>query len=174
MRLKQMYLVYSKNSLHNESVGYIHSYLIAKTREEALTQYKKIIGCESSDDIKLIDHIEGELIGIYNYGHDDNGYIVDVGNCESGDKKLYILEFTEDGEGESYHNYTYLNYSFSLDDILESASDWLENESEDSSDEAVDVMKKELLEEGSYEIPQGRSYCCGFTLYCFDLETELY
>jgi hypothetical protein len=182
-----MYLVYSKNTLYNESIkSYIHGYLIAKTRDEALTEYKKIIGCETDDNIKLIDRVKGEEIGIYNdryerdgLAHDyidaGDGYIIDVENSKVTDKNLYILEYHQNGGGDSFHSYTYFEYSFSFDDILKSAINRFIIESVDSSDKAIDEMKKELLKEGYYDIPDGQIYEFGdFTLYSFDLETGLF
>ena len=77
---------------------------------------------------------------------------------------IYIFTFTESGGGGSYHNIQYVRLSNSYDEILEVATDYFINESEDSEQSDIDRMLTELKTNAEYEIPNGRSYECDMYL----------
>lgn len=77
---------------------------------------------------------------------------------------IYSLEIDESGGGGSYHEYTYIHIG-TLEEVLEHAENYFDNESEQTGDKHVAKMKRALVAKKFYAIPEGRTYECLMNLH---------
>jgi hypothetical protein len=154
-----MYLICGKETQESR-----HCWILSNTRKKAIERYQTEV--EDIEDDMFEDCGNNEQIIIDHYNRDNIVYITKLPEPE-GQTKLWILEFNEN---ESYHNESYVNYSYELDNVIADAVNYFENESEDTTLEAIDEMKKKLVKYGYYAIPEGRTYCCGLMLYSIKFE----
>ena len=111
------------------------------------------------DEVKHHNATEKELDDFSLYSMDENIYYC---NAELDVKRLiYIFTFIESG---GYHRTQYVRLSNSYDEILEIATEFFINESEDNEQSDIEQMLTELKANNAYEIPHGRSYECDMYL----------
>ncbi len=103
------------------------------------------------------------FINFFGY-HNDLELFVRKINLES-DKPIYIVEYIEDGEGQSYHKATYIYYMTSLDDVKEIVESTYNEECEEPTETDFEILFDKLKKTGSCEIENPITYCCGFKLY---------
>ena len=79
-------------------------------------------------------------------------------------RPIYIFTFIESGGGGSRHRAQYVRLSNNYDEILEIATEFFINESEDNDRCDIEQMLTELKANAVYEIPHGISYECDMYL----------
>ena len=114
---------------------------------------------QTLDEVKHHNATEKELDSFSLYSMDENKYYC---HAKLDVKRLiYIFTFIESG---GYHRTQYVRLSNSYDEILETATEFFINESEDNKQSDIEQMLTELKANNSYEIPHGRSYECDMYL----------
>lgn len=84
-------------------------------------------------------------------------------------KKLYILQVTI---ADNYRSQTYVYCNSNEDELFSIMMDWLEEESQEITEESITNMTDDLKKYGHHDF-LGYGKECGFMMYYFDLETEL-
>ncbi len=104
-------------------------------------------------------------INIFNSYLDDSLYIRKIDNVNDKDS-IYILEYTEDGGGQSYHRFQCIYYEYEESEINKIIKSIYYEECENPSDEQYFEMLEHIKLKGWGEIEDTISNCsCGFTIY---------
>lgn len=98
----------------------------------------------------------------------NTAYIID---CDVSDdcKKMYILQVTIT---DKHRGQTYVYCNSNENELFSIMMEWLEEESEEISDEAINCMTEDIKKYGHHDF-FGYGDACGFMVYYYDLETEL-
>jgi hypothetical protein len=160
-----MYLYWSKESvlLGGEN---IHCFIFSKTLDLAYVKNQMIkckIPIDFDEDIQEYKSNDN-TINFSEINSDDNFYYTQIDLLENKNY-IYIFEFEESGEGQSYHEQIYLIWNYNFNDILGVATEFFETESEITDVNTIKKMRNDLKKKGYHQIEHGRTYLCTMKLY---------
>jgi hypothetical protein len=161
--MSRIYVALTKEPLYDNNIkGNLYVRGVFKSKLNILTKIQS--------QEKTIKHIADCKLPIeINSGLKQNTtYVAEYFNSNNS-KILYVLQVTI---ADVRNSYTYIICDTSEDAILATAMEWFEDESSDTSGEAVDEMIDDLKTHGFHDF-FGYAKECGLFMYYFDLETEL-
>ncbi len=164
-----MYLIWTKDSIDHK-----HCVLLAKTLEDVkikLDEFKNTNGIDLNDsEYDLIADTKSDFPISFSRIHPSQNFYYTKLDDLTNKKYVYILEYIESGEGQSYHEWVYISYSYNLNDILNTAQGYFESESEQVDDKSIKKLMNDLKKKGCHNIEEPIQYACGFELYKLNLQ----